>query len=48
MSGKKAETRAKRIRVTCDKLASGNRRACCFNRSGMYSARNMGAQEAAE
>ena len=35
-SGKKAETRVKRIAVACDKLASGKRRACCFDRSGMY------------
>lgn len=35
-SGKKAETRTKRIGVACDKLASGSRRACCFDRSGMY------------
>jgi len=47
-SGKKAETRAKRIGVACDKLASGSRRACCFDRSGMYSKGNMGAPEAAE
>ena len=47
-SGKKAETRAKRIGVACDKLACGNRRACCFDRSGMYSKGNMGAPEAAE
>jgi hypothetical protein len=47
-SGKKAETRVKRIGVACDKLASGNRRACCFDRSGMYSKGNMGAPEAAE
>ena len=47
-SGKKAETRVKRIAVACDKLASGNRRACCFDRSGMYSKGNMGAPEAAE
>ena len=46
-SGKKAETRVKRIAVACDKLASGNRRACCFDRSGMYSKGNMGAPEAA-
>ena len=46
-SGKKAETRAKRIGVACDKLACGNRRACCFDRSGMYSKGNMGAPEAA-
>ena len=36
-SGKKAETRGKRIAVACDKLAKGQRRACCFDRSGMYS-----------
>lgn len=47
-SGKKAETRGKRIGVAIDKLASGNRRACCFDRSGMYSKGNMGAPEAAE
>jgi hypothetical protein len=47
-SGKKAETRVKRIAVACDKLASGNRRACCFDRSGMYSKGNMGPPEAAE
>jgi hypothetical protein len=47
-SGKKAETRVKRIDVACDKLASGNRRACCFDRSGMYSKGNMGVPEAAE
>ncbi|MEO8366701.1 MAG: YdeI/OmpD-associated family protein [Pseudoxanthomonas sp.] len=46
-AGKKAETRVKRIAVTCDKLASGNRRACCFDRSGMYSKGNIGAPEAA-
>ncbi len=48
ISGKKAETRAKRIDTACDKLASGMRRACCFDRSGMYSKGNMGAPEAAE
>ena len=47
-SGKKAETRAKRIATACDKLAAGMRRACCFDRSGMYSRGNMGAPEAAE
>ena len=47
-SGKKAETRVKRIGVACDKLACGNRRACCFDRSGMYGKGNMGAPEAAE
>ncbi|RYG14309.1 MAG: DUF1905 domain-containing protein [Burkholderiales bacterium] len=47
-SGKKAETRAQRIGVACDKLASGSRRACCFDRSGMYSKGNMGPPEAAD
>jgi hypothetical protein len=46
-SGKKAETRDKRIDVACDKLASGSRRACCFDRSGMYG-KNFSAPEAAE
>lgn len=46
-SGKKAETRVKRIGVACDKLASGSRRACCFDRSGMYSKGNMGAPKPA-
>ncbi|WP_311239228.1 MULTISPECIES: YdeI/OmpD-associated family protein [unclassified Xanthomonas] len=35
-SGKKADTRIKRIATACDMLASGKRRACCFDRSGMY------------
>lgn len=47
-SGKKAETRAKRIDVAIDKLACGNRRACCFDRSGRYSRGNMGAPRAAD
>lgn len=47
-SGKKAETRAKRIATACDMLASGKRRACCFDRSGMYSKGNMGVPDAAE
>ncbi len=37
VSGKKADTRVKRIATACDMLASGKRRACCFDRSGMYS-----------
>ncbi|AIE85844.1 YdeI/OmpD-associated family protein [Fimbriimonas ginsengisoli] len=36
-SGKRAETRAKRIGVALSKLTAGNRRPCCFDRSGMYS-----------
>jgi hypothetical protein len=47
-SGKKAETRVKRIQVACDKLASGQRRACCFDRSGMYSRGSMGPPAAAD
>lgn len=47
-SGKKAETRVKRIATACDMLASGKRRACCFDRSGMYSRGNLGPPEAAE
>lgn len=46
-SGKKAETRVKRIATACDMLASGKRRACCFDRSGMYS-KSMSAPVAAE
>ncbi len=46
-SGKKAETRVKRVASACDMLASGKRRACCFDRSGMYSKGNMGAPKAA-
>lgn len=37
VSAKQAETRARRIRTACDMLAKGKRRACCFDRSGMYS-----------
>lgn len=44
-SGKKAETRVKRVATAIDKLASGNRRACCFDRSGMYSKGGMGPPE---
>lgn len=47
-SGKKAETRVKRIATACDMLASGKRRACCFDRSGKYSRGNMGAPQSAE
>lgn len=36
-SGKKAETRGRRIATACGMLASGKRRACCFDRSGIYS-----------
>lgn len=46
-SGKKAETRERRIATACSKLASGQRRACCFDRSGMYS-NSLKAPEAAQ
>ena len=46
-SPKKPETRVRRVEVTCDKLASGQRRACCFDRSGMYS-KAFAAPEAAD
>ncbi|KFA32267.1 DUF1905 domain-containing protein [Xanthomonas vasicola] len=36
VSGKKAQTRGQRIATACDMPASGKRRACCFDRSGMY------------
>lgn len=36
VSGKKAETRLKRIGVAMSKLSGGNRRPCCFDRTGMY------------
>lgn len=45
-SGKQAQTRERRIRTACDMLASGKRRACCFDRSGMYS-KGLSAPEAA-
>lgn len=46
-SAKRPETRARRIRNACEMLASGKRRVCCFDRSGVYS-RALGAPEAAE
>lgn len=35
-SGKRAQTRVKRIETACDMLAKGKRRPCCFDRSGMF------------
>ena len=46
-SAKKAETVTRRIATACDMLASGKRRACCFDRSGLYS-KALSAPEAAE
>jgi hypothetical protein len=39
-SAKQAQTRERRIQTACDMLAKGKRRACCFDRSGMF-AKNM-------
>jgi len=36
-SAKQTKTREKRIRDTCDMLASGKNRVCCFDPSGFYS-----------
>ena len=47
-SGKKAETRVKRVASGCDMLASGKRRTCCFDRSGQYSRGRMGPPGAAD
>jgi hypothetical protein len=46
-SAKKSETRERRIESACDMLASGKRRVCCFDRSGIYS-RGFAAPEAAD
>jgi hypothetical protein len=46
-SAKQSETRARRIRNACEMLASGKRRACCFDRSGFYS-KSFGAPKAAQ
>lgn len=46
-SGKREETRARRIETACDMLASGKRRACCFDRSGFYS-KSLSAPKAAK
>jgi hypothetical protein len=35
-SAKKEETRLKRLQVAMSKLSAGNRRPCCFDRTGMY------------
>lgn len=45
-SAKQAETRTRRVKSACDMLASGKRRACCFDRSGIYS-KSLSAPKAA-
>lgn len=47
VSAKLAATRARRIDMTCKMLAAGKRRACCFDRSGIYS-KSLKAPQAAE
>lgn len=37
VSPKKAETRVRRVETTVDKLSKGNRRPCCFDKSGKFS-----------
>lgn len=46
-SAKQAETRTRRIANACDMLATGKRRVCCFDRSGMYS-KSLSAPKAAD
>ena len=46
-SAKQAGTRAKRVRDACDMLASGKKRVCCFDPSGVYS-KAFSAPQAAE
>jgi len=45
-SAKQAETRTRRVKNACSMLASGKRRACCFDRSGIYS-KSLSAPKAA-
>ena len=37
ISGKKAETRVKRVEVAISKMSAGSKRPCCFDKSGIYS-----------
>jgi hypothetical protein len=46
-SAKQAATRDKRVAEACDKLASGQRRVCCFDPSGYYS-KALSAPDAAD
>ena len=46
-SAKRSETRVRRVDNACDMLAAGKRRACCFDRSGIYS-KSLAAPVAAE
>ena len=46
-SGRKAETRDKRLHAAIDMLEHGKKRVCCFDRSGI-AGRNFSAPEAAD
>jgi hypothetical protein len=46
-SAKRDDTRTRRIDNACEMLASGKRRVCCFDRSGVYSG-DFSAPKAAE
>lgn len=46
-SAKRPETRARRVVNACSMLATGKRRVCCFDRSGIYS-QGFAAPEAAD
>ena len=46
-SGKKAETRGKRLASMMDMLEHGKKRVCCFDRSGIVG-KNFSAPEAAD
>ncbi|WP_133479576.1 YdeI/OmpD-associated family protein [Cognatilysobacter segetis] len=46
-SAKQASTRERRVASSCDMLAAGKRRVCCFDRSGIYS-KAIAAPDAAE
>ena len=47
VTAKRSETRSRRIDSMCDMLASGKRRVCCFDRSGIYDG-GISAPEAAD
>jgi uncharacterized protein YdeI (YjbR/CyaY-like superfamily) len=46
-SAKRPETRTRRVVNACSMLATGKRRVCCFDRSGIYS-QGFAAPEAAD
>jgi hypothetical protein len=46
-SAKRPATRARRVENTCEMLAAGKRRVCCFDRSGFFS-KSFGAPKAAD